>query len=402
MNLVSAAAGGRLERSAATVADAWLAWSVLAEPGDEAAGALVHLWGPQAALTWLAQALADPVAATHALAPELQPRDVDTLVRASERWGRRAADLDVDAVRQRSEQCGARIVLRGDPQWPHAVDDLGVAAPFVLWVRGDGDLRVLGSQAVALVGARSCTAYGDHMAAQLAADLAQAGRVVVSGGAYGIDAAAHRGALAAGGQSLAVMAGGVDRLYPVGNSDLLARTMRSGLVVSEVPPGWAPHRSRFLSRNRVIACAAATVVVEAAHRSGALNTVGHAQRLMRPVAAVPGPATSASSVGCHRLVRDQEAVLVTCAAEVIELTGPLEIAAVVQPDVDTGRLDFARPEDRAAFDALGRRSLLEGDIAVTAGLTAPQVRAALGRMEATGLVERDRGGWRRRSGASLI
>lgn len=383
-------------------ADAWILWSAIAEPADAAAGALVELLGPRRALEWTAVAGSDPVMATAQLLEVAAPRDVDEAVRASGRWSPRLTAVDASGLRERARACGARIITREDAEWPVCVDDLGARAPFALWARGDGDLRALSTAAVAIVGARSATAYGEHVAASIAGEWASQGRTVVSGGAYGIDAAAHRAAVASGGSTVAIMAGGVDRLYPAGNADLLERVMREGVVVSEVPPGWAPHRSRFLTRNRLIATAGATVVVEAALRSGALSTVTRAHELVRPVGAVPGPVTSASSAGCHALLRDGAAVLVTCAADVRELVGPLELA---EPDpsspAQSQRLEFAAPTDRAAFDALGRRTLEDGQIASIAGLEPGELRAALGRLEAGGLVERDRGGWRRVKGVAL-
>ncbi|WP_144276407.1 DNA-processing protein DprA [Demequina sp. NBRC 110053] len=384
----------RIARASASDADACVAWSAVAEPADQAAGWLVAQLGPAEALRWVAIARANPVRASMELAPYGAGADVDHVVRASERWALRCSDLDVKELRERASRCGARIVVRGSGEWPGAVGDLGWTAPFALWARGEGDLRALG-EGIAVVGARSSTAYGDHVAATMAGDLVRAGRTVVSGGAYGIDAAAHRGALGAGGATVAVMAGGVDRPYPAGNVDMLTRVMRDGVLVSEVPPGWAPHRSRFLTRNRLIACAAATVVVEAAHRSGALSTATHAQRLVRPVAAVPGPVTSAGSAGANRLIRDGEAVLVTGCAELLELVSPLDPSMGATP-VGVAGVDFAAPEDRAVYDALGTRRAIEVDVARTAGLTHAQVRASLGRMEAGGLIERDVGGWRRR------
>ncbi|GIG53252.1 DNA-processing protein DprA [Demequina activiva] len=383
-------------------ARAWILWSAIAEPADAAAGALVSVLGASKALEWSALAARDPVSATARLLELATPRDVDEAIRASARWAPRLEGADSHALQRRARACGARIVTREDDEWPACVDDLGSCAPFALWVRGAGDLRSLDERSVAIVGARSATAYGEHVAAGIAGEWSGQGGTVVSGGAYGIDAAAHRATVAAGGTTLAIMAGGVDRLYPAGNADLLERVMREGLVVSEVPPGWAPHRSRFLTRNRLIATAGATVVVEAALRSGALSTVARAHELVRPVGAVPGPVTSASSAGCHALLRDGAAVLVTCGADVRELVGPLE---VVEPQAMDGtpptRLDFAAPADRAAFDAIGTRTVEVALIASTAGLEAGELRAALGRLEAARMVERDRGGWRRVKGVSL-
>lgn len=378
------------------VADAYLEWAALAEPGDQAAGWLVNRLGALAARQWLDLVVADPVSATLELAAHASPQVIDHVVQASERWSRRVPQSRAAKLRERAHLCGARPVVPHDSEWPAGLEALGDAAPMALWVRGRGRLNDLFDRSVALVGARASTSYGEHMATSMAGDLSEAGWTVVSGGAYGIDAAAHRGALVAGAPTVAVMAGGVDRLYPAGNQDLLEKIIASGVVVSEAPPGWAPHRHRFLQRNRLIACANATVVVEAAYRSGALNTATHAQELARPVGAVPGPATSASSAGCHRLLRDGAAVLVTSAREVVELAGPMQLHQdEAMSEAGQGRLDFDTPQDRAVFDALGTRLRDLEDVARIAGLTRAEARAALGRMELSGIAQMEVGRWRR-------
>src|SRR5690349_24006519 len=183
-----------------------------------------------------------------------------------------------------------------------------------------------------MVGSRAATSYGGHVAGEIAADLGERGWAVVSGGAYGIDAAAHRGALAAEGVTIAVLACGVDYPYPAGHADLFAAICAQGLVVSEWAPGSRPARTRFLTRNRVIAAlACGTVIVEAGERSGALNTARHAANLGKPLMAVPGPVTSAQSAGCHRIIRDWGASCVTRAADVIELLSPLGTPDALAP-----------------------------------------------------------------------
>lgn len=211
--------------------------------------------------------------------------------------------------------------------WPTQLDDLGEARPQRLFVAGVGDVRLLALRSVAIVGARSATPYGLSVASSLAADLAACGWVVVSGGAFGIDAAAHRGALTAGGCTVAVLASGVDMPTPRSHAPLLARISASGLLVSERPLGYLPRAHDFLHRNRLIAALTrAVVVVEAGSRSGALHTANCASTLRRPVAAVPGPVTSALSVGTHRSIREGQAVLVTDVSDVLELLEPLDAA----------------------------------------------------------------------------
>ncbi len=242
--------------------------------------------------------------------------------------------------------------------------------------------------------------YGDETASQLAAGLGQREYIVVSGAAYGIDAASHRGALAVGGTTVAVLAGGVDRAYPTGNSELIEQIATTGAVVSEVAPGSAPTRSRFLMRNRLIATmTTGTVVVEAGLRSGSLNTARTAAAHARPVGVVPGPVTSMSSAGCHQACRDGYAVLVTDVDEVIELVGAYGSDAAHRPSGPV------RPEDRV--DAAGqavlaalpvRKAVDVSTLARNAGVTVTQTVASLGRLELAGVAAREGELWRQVNG----
>jgi DNA processing protein len=248
----------------------------------------------------------------------------EKLAHAFQLWRRRLGDLpdELDLARFRRE--GIRLVCPGDSEWPTQLDMLGIARPYALWLRGEADLRYCCLQSVSIVGARAASAYGAHVGTELALALAARGWAVVSGGAYGIDASAHQGALAADGVTIAVLACGVDHAYPPGHHDLLASIAAQGVLVSEWPPGRTPNRLRFLIRNRVIgALTRGTVVVEAGLRSGALNTARHARDLHRPVMAVPGPVTSEVSVGCHKIIREWGAVCVTGVQDVLELLTPL-------------------------------------------------------------------------------
>jgi DNA processing protein len=242
---------------------------------------------------------------------------------------------------------------------------------------------------VSIVGARAATAYGESVAAELAGDLAAGGVAVISGGAYGIDGAAHRAALGAGGTTIAYLAGGVDRAYPVGHQQLFDRIRNGGAVLSEVPCGAAPTKWRFLQRNRLIAAAgAATVVVEAGWRSGSLNTAGHAAALGRPLGAVPGPVTSAASAGCHRLLREYDAVCVTSAQEVRELWQDASDDVPVPQSVS--------PDQIRLLDALSTRTpRAVTEIARLSGLAETRVRSLLGLLGLDGAVEQVRDGWRR-------
>ncbi|MBD7918889.1 DNA-protecting protein DprA [Cellulomonas sp. Sa3CUA2] len=372
-------------------------WSALAEPGDAVAGALVQACGASASLAWTADAVATGRVDWSRLeetAGELDGalrRRVETAVR---RWAPRWRSLDPERDRAAASRCGARLVVPGDPAWPRGLDDLGALAPFALWVRGGPPTA---ARSVALVGARASTTYGERVTVDLAVELARRGWVVVSGGAYGIDAAAHRGALLGGGMTHVVLAGGVDRAYPVGNASLLEEVVRTGgSLVSEVPPGSTPSRGRFLQRNRLIAAVShATVVVEAAWRSGAASTAHHAARLLRPVGAVPGPVTSAASAGCHRLLRDGVAVCVTDADEVAELAGTVgaDLAPPPRPEV-TRATDGLEPPARRVHDALSRRTARDVEqVAARAGATLAEARAMLGLLELEGLARRVAAGW---------
>ncbi len=234
------------------------------------------------------------------------------------------------------------------------------------------------------------------MAADLGAGLAQRGFAVVSGAAFGIDAAAHRGALAEDGETVAVLAGGVERPYPAAHERLIARIAETGAVVSEVAPGCAPTRSRFLLRNRLIAALSqGTVVVEAGYRSGALSTMRAAAELVRPVAVVPGPVTSMTSAGCHQAVRDGVAELVTDAAEVAELCGRMGTDLAPERRAQVQELDLLGDADAKVRSALPVRNLARLEsIALAASLTVPETRAALGRLVTLGLAESRDGGYR--------
>lgn len=390
------------------------AWSRVVEPADEVAGMLVAAVGPAAGMRWVGALSSDPEIVARGVAQLMERLEVDDpnvrrrLVRAVARWSPRLAGLnprrDVAALRA----LGGRLVTPEDEEWPSSLDDLGAAAPLCLWVRGSGRVDTVLARSVSLVGARASTDYGDRVAGEMAAALADHGFGTVSGGAYGIDAAVHRGSLAAGGSTVAFLAGGVDRLYPAGNAQLLrAVEDRGGVLVSEVPPGGVPSRVRFLKRNRLIAAASsATVVVEAAWRSGSLATAGRAFELLRPVGAVPGPVTSMASAGCHRLLREGRAVCVTDAEDVRELAGATGADRAGAAERD-GRRDWAarRPHDgldgpdRQVFDALpvGRGT----DLVVVvreAGVSADEAMSSLGRLEMRGLARRDASGWIRGSG----
>lgn len=361
------------------------AWSVLAEPGDGVAGALIAQLGARDALGLVlrtSESGAPPVL------PSASHRAQRAVREGLARWCPRAVPSVFAEALRSAGHVSARLVIPGDAEWPTALDDLAEHAPPALWVRGDTALLIAGPR-VAIVGARAATGYGEHVASEIAGDLALSGATIVSGGAYGIDGVAHRAALAVEGSTVAILAGGVDRAYPAGHQGLLTRIAERGAVVSEVPCGAAPTKWRFLARNRLIAALGqATVVVEAGWRSGSLNTAGHAAALGRPLGAVPGPVTSAASAGCHRLLREYDARCVTSAEEVRELWG----AAVNRSE----RAAPPDPERIRLLDALGSRAPLEtGEIARRSGLAVDRVQALLGLLELEGSAVRSPEGWLR-------
>lgn len=316
----------------------------------------------------------------------------------------RAAQVEPDRCCAAEEATGVRFVVPGDEEWPPGLDDLAGlppvqrrgGVPLGLWLRGPGQLRALSERSVAVVGSRAATAYGNGVAADLGADLADAGLTVVSGGAFGIDAAAHRGALAVGGPSVGVVANGVDVAYPPGNARIFETLAARHLVVSELPPGSHPTRVRFLARNRLIAAlSCGTVVVEAAIRSGARNTAGWAVAMSRPLMAVPGPVHSSASVGPHLMVRSGQAVLVTRAAEVLELVSPSGEHLLDQDQGPVRRTDALDPTRLSVFEALSaRRWRTPGELATASGVRVPACLAALSELESLGLATGDARGWR--------
>ncbi|MDN5794997.1 MAG: DNA-processing protein DprA [Intrasporangium sp.] len=355
--------------------DRWAraALSRLVEPGDKAVHGMLAGHGPVETL-----------------------RRIQSAQGALARFAERVRRLDVQRDVAVAEKVGARLVVPGDGEWPAGLEDLPVP-PWCLWVRGAARLDEVVRRSVAVVGARAASSYGETQAAELAAGLATAGWSVVSGAAYGIDGAAHRGALAVDGLTVAVVASGVDRVYPAAHATLLRRISATGCIVSEVAPGSAPMGSRFLARNRLIAAlTAGTVVVEAGLRSGSLQTLNRALDLNRPVGAVPGPVTSMTSAGCHNAIRNRGAVLVTSAAEVIELVGRVGEGALDEPRGPVLPADDLDPDDARVHETLPRSGGLDLDALLSAtALTPMVVLAALARLEEGGLAVKKDGRWRK-------
>ena len=365
------------------------------------------------ARAYLSRVAEPPAQALSELIDEIGPARSARLVAAGQvphrvaaetaaRRGHDRAEADLSAI----ATIGGRLVIPEDSEWPTqsfscfttpaAQADERWRAPVALWVRGSR-LDEVSARAVAVVGARAATGYGEHVAAEFGYGLAECGFAVVSGAAFGIDGAAHRGALAAEGLTVAVQACGLDRCYPAGHQGLLDRIATDGAVISEYPPGTQPARHRFLVRNRLIAAfAAGTIVVEAGVRSGARRTATAAAALGRVVMAVPGPVTSALSAGCHLLIRDEQAVLVTRPEEVLEAIA--RIGEDLAPPLTTPhrRTDDLSPELRAVYEALPARACRHPEQLVhDSGVPLHRVRSALPLLELQGLVRCGTTGWHR-------
>ncbi|WP_432938566.1 DNA-processing protein DprA [Kribbella sp. CA-253562] len=320
-----------------------------------------------------------------------------------ERWSTRLPHVNPERDLEKARKAGARFVIPGDDEWPDQIDVLADAGqqsrrggvPYGLWVKGNRNLRHLLQSSVAMVGARACSSYGEHAAAELAAALGDHGTTIVSGGAYGIDAAAHRGALASTGTTIAVLACGVDVSYPRSNSALFDRIAGEGLLVSELPPGCAPTKLRFLARNRLIAAATqGTVVIEAAIRSGALNTAGWSEQCGRPVLAVPGPITSHMSEGTHLLIRERNATLATSVADILEAISPLGEHLTSYPHSPATPIDALDHDLRRTLDAVPvLRPSPSTRIATVAGLDHDTVQECLETLAQADLVTYQDSGW---------
>jgi DNA processing protein len=367
-----------------------IALSFVAEPGDPVLGALLRACGPAEAFAAVCDGR--PPESVGTSGGDGIPR----LGRAIERWAARLDAVPTESRLAAWERAGIRLLCPGDPEWPTQLDVLSDVRPLVLWLRGSADLRFACLRSVSIVGARAATGYGQHVATEMAAALAERGFCVISGGAFGVDAAAHRGALGADGVTVAVLAGGLSYGYPKGHHELFAAIAGQGVLVSEWPPDRAPTRPGFLVRNRVIAAlSCGTVVVEAAVRSGALSTARHARDLCRPLMAVPGPVTSDMSEGCHEIIREWGAVCVTRAQDVIEHVSP------VGEGLGTRRRGPAYPRDSldvestAVLEAVpARAGAGPAVIAAAAGVDLDTAIRCLGALAAAGFVERCPRGWR--------
>ncbi|MDO4613292.1 MAG: DNA-processing protein DprA [Actinomycetaceae bacterium] len=370
-------------------------WSRVAEAADVAASALIAHMGVEESWEWLTSG--DDVDAVFSAPNEIEPAAKEQLRRARLRWIPRVRDAQPQRDLDTISALGGRLLIPGDPEWPEALDNVDHPRPWCVWLRGrDDTLARLTRACAGLVGARSASRYGMDTAFDLAAGASAQGVAVISGGAYGIDTAALRGALGTGVPVVAVLAGGLDRFYPAQNAGLFRAIMAEGALVSHYPPGARPTRWRFLERNRTIAAlSSATIVVEAATRSGALNTARYARDLGRHLGAVPGPVNSLTSQGCHRLIREG-ATLVAGANDIVEMVSPLGTTHPQAQPVRGGTLDGLTGNDARVFDALpARQSSSLDSLTRAAGLSTTETLAALGSLELSGAVARDGAKWRR-------
>jgi DNA processing protein len=369
------------------------AWTLIAEPGDEFAGLLRLTFGAQESFEFLTKGFsANQIlgrlkdSESWDLATSRFGNVRQTTEDSLARWLPRLRQQDYESALKLAWLAKAKFVSIEHESWPNGLSDLGLATPAGLWVRGSLEKLVPG---IAVVGSRAATGYGHQVCAEFVSSFQAKGLSVVSGGAFGIDASAHHFANRLGLPNFAVMAGGIDRLYPSSNRDLLLEVIQHGAVIAELPPGRNPTKWRFLQRNRLIAAISrAVLVVEAGHRSGAINTANHAVSLGRPVAAVPGAIQNATSSGCHRLIREGVATLVSSPAEFLELAGLEAVGA--EEFQGLGALETR------VMDFLSRRFQTTTALAARGGFTSLELAIALGSLEMSGLAERNGADcWRR-------
>ncbi|WP_102157532.1 DNA-processing protein DprA [Zhihengliuella halotolerans] len=388
----------------------------LIEPGDLTGAALVAVLGAQQALDLITSPERRvPESLQQAVAETIGSGTRKELMVAAglDRWRPRVRDLAPERDLETMRRLGGGLLIPEDDEWPGRLEDLGASAPQALWWRGQSEYAAFDAarRRIAVVGSRDATEYGIRAAHEIIAPLVAKGAQIVSGGAYGIDASAHRAALAAlattpgsvhGDPTMAVMAGGLDRFYPSGNDDLLRDIAAHGVVVAEVPPGSSPTRWRFLLRNRLIAALCdVTVVVEARWRSGALTTARRAAEMGREVGAVPGSVFSANSAGCHRLIAEGAANIVTRPEDVVEMAGGIEHCPVPAVSAGGRAHDGLDIQDLLLFDALPARAAATPDsLCRVAGLSIGAVLGGLSRLQQRGLAVSSDAGWRRSEASS--
>lgn len=371
-----------------------LTWAVICEPGDAFAGQLIATFGAGRALALeLARTDANTYVSHFAEAGSdwLEMKKFGaferTLADARERWWPRLSTSRVNAAIEAMERLNGWFITEHSEYWPQTLNDLADHTPRGIW--GIGNLTTELPKAISVVGSRISSTYGEFATGELIGPMVSRGYAVVSGGAHGIDAHAHRSTLALGGLTVAVMAGGLDRLYPSGNRELFKDVTAHGLLLSEMPPGAEPTKWRFLQRNRLIAALGdVTVVIEASARSGAVSTANRAVDLGRPLGAVPGPINSPGSDGCHQLIRELKAQLITCSEDILELLGEDGLTSA------TGLQGLGALETRV-LDVIGAASADLAKVCAEGGLTRSEAEIGVAGLSLIGLIEQDSLGWRR-------
>ena len=373
-------------------------FSIMCEPGDEFAGYIRHSLGVTSALNLVkAGNTGELVRQLFSVnAQDLGAARFGDLNRvASDALARWTPRLSASAMTQSHDwlkRSKSWLVTPESALWPENLNHLGWAAPAVLWGRGSPMALASTTHSLSVVGSRGATNYGSCVTGELITELRPFNISIVSGGAYGIDAAAHRAALSVGLNTIAVLAGGVDRLYPSGNHQLFDDIIANGVVISELPPGSSPTKWRFLQRNRLIAAIAdATLVVEAGKRSGSISTANHATELGRPVGAIPGPITSTSSHGCNRLIQSGQAELIQDADDLLSLLGLHSQLSTLEVD-STDRLG---PFEIRLLDALTTRPTDPTQVAQRAGLTMIEANVAFTQLNLSQLAVNSEKGWAR-------
>jgi DNA processing protein len=369
-------------------------FALITEPGDRFAGALIAALSPELVLELLiarssSVEFSSRLSAVEAL-QEIEDRlgsFEDLFADAMQRWLPRLVLADVVSSFEVAAIVKARLLIPKSRSWPDQLSDLAEATPHCLWYRSNLDEPPTASASISIVGSRNSTSYGDWVTSEIVADCAARDLTIVSGGAYGIDATAHRSALANDQTTIAFLAGGIDRLYPSGNAAIFEKIIERGAAVAEQAPGASPTKWRFLQRNRLIAAmSSATIVVEAGQRSGALNTVTHALELGRSVGAVPGPITSQTSAGCNRIISEGLVSSICAPGEAADLA--LGKAGWFQAPFD----GLGSYETRA-LDAMTWGALPESQLASSAGLTARELSIALRQLSLLGHVKQSDKGW---------
>ena len=365
-------------------------WSLICEPGDMIAGLLREQLGPVEALIQAISGRDSKTILNELSVDAFQlPHLAKTFDECLETWRRRVRQSDVFRSLATLRNIGGTLVTPQSNNWPEQINDLQNGMPAALWVLGDSKLLETLSESVAVVGSRIVSDYGKTVTKDIVSSLVKDGKPIVSGGAIGIDAVAHQNTLELNGLTAAVMAGGIDRLYPAQNLELFKKIANSGLIISEVAPGVSPTKWRFLQRNRLIAALSqATVVIEAGFRSGTINTAGHANELGRPVGAVPGPINSVSSAGCHQLIKDGRAQLISVPSDLKELCG----------ESDFFEKDFTSLGhwELRALDSLSDEILGISEISRISGLTSFEAKTGLNRLAKLGLATPTSNGWLKR------